>query len=76
MTNSIHKLYRIITSPLGSCNGSPIFLKETEALSTYPTILGFVLGLLRVMGKDKHLYGLLKGYITLTGFFYKYLYYR
>ena len=25
--------------------------------------------MLRVMGKDEHLYGLLKGYITLTGFF-------
>jgi hypothetical protein len=58
---------------LGSCNGSPIFSKETEAMSTYPIILAFVLGLLRVMGKDEHLYGVLKGYITLTGFFRKFL---
>jgi hypothetical protein len=76
MTDSIHKLYLLITPLLGGCNGPPIFLKETEAMSRFPTILGFVLGLLRVMGKDEHLYGLLEGYITLTGFFYKYLYYR
>jgi hypothetical protein len=51
MTKSISNLYLLITSLLGSCNSSPIFSKGTEAMSIYPVILGFVLGL---MGKDKH----------------------
>jgi hypothetical protein len=42
-------------------------------MSRSPAILGFVLGLLRLMGKDEHLYGLLKGYITVAVFFRKYL---
>jgi hypothetical protein len=42
-------------------------------MSTYPPILGFVLGLLHVMGKDEYLYGLLEGCITLTGFFRRFL---
>jgi hypothetical protein len=65
---TISNLYLLITSLLGSRNGSPIFSKEAGPLSTYPATLGVVLGLLHIMGKDEHLYGLLKGYITLTGF--------